>query len=82
MPAERNKNRMRKKTKPKSEPTIRAEYDFSGGQRGKYAAAYAAGTNVVVLDADVAKAFPTADAVNQALRQLLAARLDAEHSVG
>lgn len=71
---------MNKQTKPAIEPPMRAEYDFTGAERGKYAAAYAAGTNVVVLDADVAKAFPNADAVNQALRQLMAARASSEHS--
>ena len=47
---------------------MRAEYEFSGGVRGKYAAQYAEGTNVVVLAPDVAARFPTADAVNRALR--------------
>lgn len=41
------------------------------GRRGKYAARYAEGTNVVVLDPDVAAAFPTSSAVNSALRTLL-----------
>ena len=49
---------------------MRDEYDFSGKARGKYAKRYAKGTNVVVLDPDVAKAFPSADAVNDALRAL------------
>ena len=50
------------------------EYDFanmSGGIRGKYAEDYIAGTNVVVLDPDVAKAFPTGESVNEALRLLI-----------
>lgn len=46
------------------------EYDFRTGERGKYAARYAQGTNVVVLDPDVAAVFPTAEAVNAALRAL------------
>ena len=50
---------------------LRAEYDFSAGVRGKHHLAYKAGTNVVVLDPDVAKAFPDASSVNQALRLLL-----------
>jgi hypothetical protein len=50
---------------------LRAEYDFSGGVRGKHHLAYKAGTNVVVLDPDVAKAFPDASSVNRALRLLL-----------
>ena len=49
---------------------IPAEYDFSKGVRGKYARRYAQGTNVVVLDPDVAKLFPNADAVNSSLRSL------------
>lgn len=51
--------------------TMRPEYDFRGGVRGKYVARYRAGTNVVVLDPDVAAAFGTSEAVNRALRALL-----------
>jgi hypothetical protein len=47
------------------------EYDFSGGQRGKYLARYRAGTNVVLLDPDVAEAFPDAASVNRTLRLLV-----------
>jgi hypothetical protein len=53
---------------------IRSEYDFAkmkGGVRGKYAKRYRAWTNVVLLDPDVYKAFPTAAAVNEALRAVL-----------
>ena len=50
---------------------LRPEYDFSGGVRGKHHDAYQAGTNVVLLDADVAKAFPDSASVNRALRLLL-----------
>ncbi|OHB93929.1 MAG: hypothetical protein A2Z57_00645 [Planctomycetes bacterium RIFCSPHIGHO2_12_39_6] len=46
------------------------EYDFSKGIRGKYAARYAEGTNVVVIEPDVAKIFPDHNSVNQALRSL------------
>jgi hypothetical protein len=46
------------------------EYDFSHGVRGKYAGRYAKGSNVVVLEPDVAKVFPNADAVNSSLRGL------------
>ncbi len=58
-----------KKAKPSrtsDEPA--AEYDFAGGVRGKYAARYRAGTNVVVLEPDVAALFPDAKLVNEALR--------------
>lgn len=42
----------------RNDPDMLAEYDFSKGVRGKYAKRYAAGTNVVVLDPDVAEYFP------------------------
>lgn len=50
---------------------MRAEYDFSKGVRGKYAKQYAEGTNVVVLDPDTAREFPTPESVNEALRSLI-----------
>ena len=50
---------------------MRAEYDFSKGVRGKYAKQYAKGTNVVVLDPDIAREFPTVESVNEALRSLI-----------
>ena len=49
---------------------MRAEYDFSGGVRGKYAERYAQGTNVVLLDPDVAEVFRDQASVNRALRAL------------
>ncbi len=49
---------------------MREEYEFSGGVRGKYIKAYHQGSNVVVLDPDVAERFPNAESVNQALRSL------------
>jgi hypothetical protein len=50
---------------------MRHEYDFRGDVRGKYVTRYLEGTNVVVLDPDIAEAFPNAGAVNRALRALL-----------
>ena len=47
---------------------MRPEYDFSKGVRGKHAARYAKGTNVVVLEADVAREFRTTEQVNETLR--------------
>ena len=59
----------------KAEPDdIRAEYDLSklrGGVRGKYAARYRAGTNLVLLSPDVAEYFPDEQSVNSALRTLI-----------
>ena len=49
---------------------LRAEYDFSEGQRGKYAARFKEGTRVVVLEPDVAAVFPISEAVNAALRKV------------
>jgi hypothetical protein len=49
---------------------MRQEYDFSGGVRGKYASRFAGGTNIVVLDQDVAEVFPDGKSVNDALRAL------------
>ena len=61
---------MKKATDAAAEPEMRPEYDFSRGVRGKYARRYAQGANVVVLEADVARAFPSAEAVNDSLRAL------------
>jgi len=49
---------------------MRPEYDFSGGVRGKFYKEYMKGTNVVLLDPDVAGVFPDSQAVNEALRML------------
>ena len=57
-----------------AEDDILPEYDFSKAERNRYAARYAEGSNVVVLDPDVAAAFPTAKAVNEALRSLATSR--------
>ena len=52
---------------------MRAEYDFSGGVRGKYAGRFGPErvVRVVVLAPDVAEAFASARAVNAALRRVL-----------
>lgn len=55
-----------------NDPDMLQEYDFSSGVRGKYARRYAEGTNVVVVDPDVAPFFPDHDSVNEALRHLAA----------
>ena len=55
---------------------MRAEYDLSslrGGVRGKYFGRVTTGTNIIVLDPDIADSFPTDQSVNQALRALLVA---------
>lgn len=63
-----------KKDSSQEEDDLRPEYDFSelkGHVRGKYVERYREGTNLVLLDPDVAAAFPDAKAVNDALRLLL-----------
>jgi len=49
---------------------MKKSYNFSKAIRGKYAVKYKAGTNVVLLDPDVAKVFKTPQAVNQTPRSL------------
>jgi hypothetical protein len=55
----------------------RDEYDFSQGERGKYARRYAQGTNVVVLEPDVAKVFSSSKSVNVSLRRIIRQRTPA-----
>ena len=62
---------MRKEADRDRADELREEYDFSQGVRGKYAARYSEGTNLVILDPDVAEAFPDSKAVNNALRALM-----------
>jgi hypothetical protein len=57
---------------------MRAEYDFSNGVRGKYAARYRRGTNVVLVDPELTEAFPDSKSVNDALRALLTIATRAE----
>lgn len=63
-------NRRRRKA-GSNEDKMRPQYDFSKGVRGKHAARYAAGTNVVVLEPDVAAEFRTAEEVNETLRAVV-----------
>jgi hypothetical protein len=63
-----------KKANQEDEDDLRPEYDFSkmkGGVRGKYVERYRQGSNLVLLDPDIAAAFPDARAVNTALRSLI-----------
>ena len=54
----------------KADQEMLPDYDFSKGVRGKYAGKFGRGSNVVVLDPDVAKIFATSKAVNRSLRHL------------
>ena len=66
---------MKKKPRDEMDDELRPEYDLREllrtGVRGKYAKRYHAGTNLVLLDPDVAKAFPDEQAVNEALRLVI-----------
>ena len=69
-PTRVSENNMKKARKPRGRKKTVPDIDFSGGVRGKYAAAFAEGTNLVALSPDVAKIFPDSTAVNEALRTL------------
>jgi hypothetical protein len=64
---------MRKESVKRGRDDLRREYDLArlkGGVRGKYYKQATAGTNLVLLDPDVAQAFPDSNSVNRALRLL------------
>lgn len=63
---------MTKTTDEQPGDEMRAEYDFSEGVRGKYVRRYREGTNLVLLEPDVARVFRDSESVNVALRQFLA----------
>ena len=66
---------MKKKSRDEEVDDLRPEYDLRGllksGVQGKYADRYREGTNVALLEHDVAEAFPTDEAVNEALRLVI-----------
>ena len=61
---------MSQASKPKGDE-MRPEYDIRGGVRGKYYERYRQGTNIVVLEPDVAAVFHDSESVNRALRTLI-----------
>jgi uncharacterized DUF497 family protein len=71
VPADENAGVVKKKSNKSADKQMRKEYDFSQGVRGKYARRYAQGTNVVVLEPDVAKVFPNSKVVNVSLRKII-----------
>ncbi len=62
---------------PNTDDEMLEEYDFSSGVRGKYVHWMKEGSNLMVIDPDVARIFPDHDSVNNALRHLAA--VIAEH---
>jgi len=74
---------MKKEPAAKPSDDLRPEYDLSqlkGGVRGKYYRRATAGTNLVLIDPDLANLFPDAKAVNRALRVIAGAALSAAAS--
>ena len=62
---------MNKNQRPEDENEMLDEYDFTGGERGKYAERYAERTNLVTLAPDLSKDFPNSEPVDKALREYL-----------
>ena len=62
---------MSQESKPTKKEEMRAEYDIRGGVRGKYYERYRQGTNLVLLEPDVAAVFRNSQSVNRALRMLI-----------
>ncbi len=59
---------------------MKKQYDFTEGVRGKYAMRFEKGTNLVLLEPEVARHFPTAKAVNRALKRLISeGKIDLPH---
>ena len=56
---------------PEPDNDMLAEYDFSGGVRGKYVEWFKSGSNIVILSPDVAEIFHDSESVNEALRTLI-----------
>jgi hypothetical protein len=77
------KEELMKTRKNRMNDELRPEYDLGrllkGGVRGKYAKRYHAGTNLILLDPDVRKAFRSERAVNDALRLVIELRKVGSH---
>lgn len=59
---------------------MRDNYDFSKGSRGKYTKRHEEGTNIVLLEPEVAPAFPDSESVNTALKKLMEEKKDSSKS--
>jgi hypothetical protein len=62
---------MQKPSNKSARKPMREEYEFSHGERGKYARRYAQGMNVVVLEPNVAEVFSNSKSVNVSLRKII-----------
>ena len=75
------KTHRNERARPKRSPDgMRAEYDFSTGKRGAFLKRFPTGVTLIALDEDVRKEFPTAAAVNKALRSLAKTKQAARRS--
>ena len=74
MPHEESDATMKKETNGQGDPDMKDEYDFSKGIRGKHARYRRPGIKMVMLDPEVAAAFPDAESVNRALREVVDVR--------
>lgn len=74
----KSERHMKKKSKGEKADNLRPEYDLrlllKDGVQGKYADRFREGTNLVLLDRDIAEAFPSDEAVNTALRLVIQLR--------
>ena len=73
-------NDVNTKMSPDEDVDMRDHYSLKGGVRGKHYEAYSGGSNVVLLEADVAKVFKDSEAVNKALRGVIKDREKARAS--
>ena len=71
MPTKKKRSAPKRRRPSKPRDTLRAEYDFKGGVRGKYAGRYPHGGVVVTLAPDVAAVYSSSAAANGALRKLI-----------
>jgi hypothetical protein len=75
------KTHKNERARPKKYPAaMRAEYDFSTGKRGAFLKRFPTGVTLIALDEDVRKEFPTAAAVNKALRSISKTKESARRS--
>jgi hypothetical protein len=71
MPTKKKRSARKARERSPDRDTMRPEYDFSGGVRGKYTARYPHGSVVVTLAPDVAAVYPSAEAANETLRKVI-----------
>lgn len=75
-PEEKENIMSQKSSQTRKRDRMRPEYDFSNGVRGKYYERYRKGTNLVLLEPDVARVFRDSESVNNALRLLVSLAKD------